>query len=92
MKGEILKRSVVLSGHATSVSLEPEFWDALKTLAVARNIALNALINEIDQQRVGNLSSALRVYVLQNLQDRLEKALVPADEGRQDATITNLGV
>lgn len=86
MKGEILKRSVVLSGHATSVSLEPEFWDALKAIAASRTIALNALINEIDQQRAGNLSSALRIYVLQNLQDRLEKASAPADSGYRDAT------
>lgn len=58
------KRSILIAGHATSVSLEPEFWDALKDIAEARSMSLNQLVAEIDQGRSGNLSSAIRVFVL----------------------------
>ncbi|MBC7950600.1 MAG: ribbon-helix-helix domain-containing protein [Rhodospirillaceae bacterium] len=58
------KRSIVIAGHATSVSLEPEFWDALKEIAEKRAVSLNQLVAEIDQGRAGNLSSAIRVFVL----------------------------
>lgn len=68
----IRKRSVLLKGHATSVSLEPEFWEALKAMATARGLSLNALIGEVDQGRSGNLSSALRVHVLKTLQARAD--------------------
>lgn len=61
------KRSVVLAGHRTSVSLENAFWDQLKRLAAADGCSINALVERIDAQRTGNLSSALRVYVLQRL-------------------------
>jgi predicted DNA-binding ribbon-helix-helix protein len=58
------KRSVMIAGHATSVSLEEEFWDALKELADQRGLSLNQLVAEIDQTRTGNLSSAIRIHVL----------------------------
>ena len=62
------KRSVVVAGHATSISLETVFWDGLKTLARARGLALAALVAEIDAGRGGaNLSSAIRVYVFERL-------------------------
>ena len=64
MSGQLKKRSVMIAGHATSVSLEVEFWDALKELADRRALSLNHLIAEIDQNRTGNLSSAIRVHVL----------------------------
>jgi predicted DNA-binding ribbon-helix-helix protein len=61
----IRKRSVLVAGHATSVSLEPEFWDELRRIAAARGLSLSALIAEIDARRgPRNLSSALRVHVL----------------------------
>ena len=61
----IRKRSVLVAGHATSVSLEPEFWDALRRIATRRGLSLNALIAEIDAARgARNLSSALRVHAL----------------------------
>ena len=61
------KRSVTISGHQTSVTLEDEFWGALQSLAEARNTSLNKLIAEIDKTRAqNNLSSAIRVFVLQN--------------------------
>ena len=61
----IRKRSVLIAGHATSVSLEPEFWDELRQMAEARGLSLNALIAEVDAGRgARNLSSALRVHAL----------------------------
>lgn len=67
MAGEIRKRSVIIAGHATSVSVEEEFWEALKRIAAQRGLSLNALIAEIDHSRTGNLSSAVRVFVLRAL-------------------------
>ena len=58
------KRSVRVAGHPTSVSLEEAFWTALKDIAVKRGVSLNQLITEIDRERGGNLSSAIRVFVL----------------------------
>lgn len=63
--GRPRKRSVVLSGHKTSVSLEAPFWDALAKIAALRGKSVNALIAEIDRGRRGNLSSAIRVFVLE---------------------------
>jgi predicted DNA-binding ribbon-helix-helix protein len=66
-----VKRSVSIRGHRTSLSLEPEFWAALKEIAAARRISLASLIAEIDARRgaqpQSNLSSALRVFVLEML-------------------------
>jgi len=59
-----VKRSVLIAGHRTSVSLEPDFWEALKQIAALRNRSVNGLITEIDRDRSTNLSSALRVFVL----------------------------
>lgn len=72
--GAMKKRSVVLAGHRTSVSLENAFWDALKSIAGDRNATVNQLVTEIDKQRDGNLSSAIRVYVLKTLQSDLATA------------------
>ncbi|MEQ8194673.1 MAG: ribbon-helix-helix domain-containing protein [Rhodospirillales bacterium] len=60
------KRSVMIAGHASSVSLEDAFWQELTRIAEARDTSLNQLITEIDQTRQGNLSSAIRVFVLEN--------------------------
>lgn len=66
----VRKRSVTLAGHRTSLSLEPEFWQALKAAARADGLSLNALIARIDRERRGNLSSAVRVYLLKRAQDQ----------------------
>ena len=63
---EVRKRSVMIAGHHTSVSLEEAFWQALKQIADARGRSINRLITEIDARRRGNLSSAIRVFVLEN--------------------------
>jgi len=60
----IKKRSVLIAGHATSLSLEAEFWSALQEVARQRGLSLNRLIATVDRARTGNLSSALRVFVL----------------------------
>jgi predicted DNA-binding ribbon-helix-helix protein len=75
MHSTILKRSVVVTGHKTSISLEDQFWTALKELAVARNVSLSNLVATIDRARQrGNLSSAIRLFVLQSFRDRAERA------------------
>ena len=61
------KRSVIVGGHRTSVSLEPIFWDQLRTFAAQRRITVNELVTEIDQQRSGSLTSAIRVFVLESV-------------------------
>lgn len=66
MKSMIAKRSIMINNHKTSVSLEDEFWVALKEIAQQRNQKLSALIAMIDNERTtGNLSSALRLFVLE---------------------------
>jgi predicted DNA-binding ribbon-helix-helix protein len=65
MKSPVVKRSIVLRGHKTSVSLEDEFWKGLKEIAGKRLMTLSTLVDGIDVQRQqGNLSSALRLFVL----------------------------
>ncbi|CAN5145400.1 ribbon-helix-helix domain-containing protein [soil metagenome] len=63
-----LKRSLTISRHRTSLSLEPEFWQALREAANQRHISLAALVSEIDQNRgERNLSSAIRVWILNSM-------------------------
>jgi predicted DNA-binding ribbon-helix-helix protein len=65
------KRSVTIDGHRTSVSLEDAFWTELSAIATRRGLSLNALVGEIDHGRdPGNLSSALRLFVLDDLRKR----------------------
>src|SRR5207342_1715359 len=65
MKSRVMKRSTLVDGHKTSVTLEDEFWTALKEIATTQNIGTPKLISMIDSQRQNNnLSSAIRVYVL----------------------------
>ena len=64
---DIKKRSVTISGHPTSISIETEFWDILKSIARNQEISINDLLSRIDDGRKGNLSSATRVYILKKL-------------------------
>jgi predicted DNA-binding ribbon-helix-helix protein len=67
------KYSIVISGRKTSVSLEDEFWDGFKEIAVARNITPAALVSEIDSKRQHpNLSSAIRLFVLDFYQAQIK--------------------
>jgi predicted DNA-binding ribbon-helix-helix protein len=72
MRSSVVKRSVVLVGHKTSVSLEDEFWRELKNIASGRQTTLSSLISTIDTERQhGNLSSAIRLFVLDTYRKQL---------------------
>ncbi|HZP78497.1 MAG TPA: ribbon-helix-helix domain-containing protein [Pseudolabrys sp.] len=65
MKSPVVKRSIVIAGHKTSVSLEDAFWRGLKEIAGGRDMTLSDLVATIDtDRRHGNLSSAIRLFVL----------------------------
>jgi predicted DNA-binding ribbon-helix-helix protein len=79
MKSPVVKRSIVLAGHKTSVSLEDAFWAGLKEIAGKRVMTLSDLVGTIDSQRQqGNLSSALRLFVLE-----FYRSQIPDIEGRE---------
>lgn len=65
------KISVIIANrHSTSICLEEEFWDMLKHIAEQKHMSINALVTEIDANRTNdNLSSAIRIYILQYLQN-----------------------
>ena len=65
MKSPVVKRSIVIAGHKTSVSLEDAFWKGLKEIADGHELTLSELVAAIDtDRRHGNLSSAIRLFVL----------------------------
>lgn len=65
MKSPVVKRSIVIAGHKTSVSLEDPFWQGLREIALTRNMTLSDVVASIDTDRhEGNLSSAIRLFVL----------------------------
>ena len=65
MNSQVVKRSIVIDGHKTSVSLEDAFWTGLREIAQAQHATLSKLVGEIDRTRQqGNLSSAIRLFVL----------------------------
>lgn len=67
---DIVKHSVSISGHRTSVSLERKFWELFKKNAKRQNLSINELITKIDATRQGNLSSAIRLFVLEELLEK----------------------
>jgi predicted DNA-binding ribbon-helix-helix protein len=74
MSSPVLKRSVVVSGHKTSVSLEEPFWQALREIAREREMTMSALLNSIASKRgESNLSSAVRVFVLEHFRAACKK-------------------
>ena len=71
MRSKVVKRSIVIAGHKTSVSLEEAFWRGLKEIAVDRQVPVSDLVGAIDAERQhGNLSSAIRLFVLDHYQAR----------------------
>jgi len=76
MPTAVKKRSVVVGGHRTSVSLEQAFWEALRQLASQNAKTINQMVSDIDAARTGNLSSAVRVWVL----DRARQGLLQPAE------------
>jgi predicted DNA-binding ribbon-helix-helix protein len=74
MKSSVVKRSVVVAGHKTSVSLEDAFWKVLKDMASERDMTLSNLVGKIDSQRDrGNLSSAIRLFALDFYRDQISE-------------------
>ena len=72
MKSSVVKRSIAVAGRNTSVSLEDAFWKALKEIAAGRAMTLSDLVAVIDSDRQhGNLSSAIRLFVLGQYRDQL---------------------
>jgi predicted DNA-binding ribbon-helix-helix protein len=72
MKSLVVKRSIVIGGHKTSVSLEEPFWLGLKELAHNQQMTLSTMVGDIDTKRQqGNLSSAIRLFVLDNVRSRM---------------------
>ena len=90
LKSAIVKRSIELNGHKTSVSLEDEFWLSLRQIAILKDISLPVLLQTIDRAREGaNLSSAIRVYVLNHYRiladDEMSDAERPQSQSNQPA-------
>jgi predicted DNA-binding ribbon-helix-helix protein len=80
MPSTVVKRSIVIGGHKTSVSLEDSFWTTLKEIASERDVTLSELVGAIDKERQhGNLSSAIRLFVLGFYRDQI------ADRQKRDA-------
>ncbi len=81
----VLKRSLVVAGHRTSVSLEDAFWRRLQAIATSRRISVNSLTSEVDAARgEANLSSALRVFVLETVAPDLDPGDVGEDRRLAD--------
>lgn len=75
MKSPIIKRSVVIRGHKTSVSLEQPFWDAFRDIAESGRVSTAALLRQVDADRSqANMSSAIRVFVLQHMRELADGA------------------
>jgi predicted DNA-binding ribbon-helix-helix protein len=81
MKSPVVKRSIVIAGHKTSVSLEDAFWKGLKDIAGGRDMTLSDLVASIDTDRQhGNLSSAIRLFVLDYYRSQ-----IPGEKTERDA-------
>jgi predicted DNA-binding ribbon-helix-helix protein len=81
MKSPVVKRSIVIAGHKTSVSLEDAFWKGLKDIAGGRDMTLSDLVASIDTGRQhGNLSSAIRLFVLDYYRSQ-----IPEEKNERDA-------
>ena len=84
MKSPVVKRSIVIAGHKTSVSLEDAFWKALKEIAGGRGMTLSELVAVIDSERQhGNLSSGIRLFVLDFYRNQLSGEAMPRDDTRE---------
>jgi len=70
MASPVPKRSIAISGHKTSVTLEDDFWNSLKEIAAKREVPLSGLVATLDSERDGNLSSAIRLFVLNFYRDQ----------------------
>jgi predicted DNA-binding ribbon-helix-helix protein len=90
MKSAIVKRSVIIDGHKTSVSLEADFWVGLRDIAESRGVAVSSLLHAIDTGRDNaNLSSSIRVYVFEYFRSLALGELPRHDGGRVSSTFVS---
>ena len=90
MKSPVVKRSIVIANHKTSVSLEDAFWKGLKDIANDRDVTLSDLVASIDTERLhGNLSSAIRLFVLDHYRNR---TTTPAIENKPSRDLIGIRV
>ena len=80
-KSTVVKRSILMAGHRTSVSVEDEFWKGLKESAGVRRMSLSKLIASIDAERRSNLSSAIRLFVLDFYRQQIPLRKRPRSKG-----------
>jgi predicted DNA-binding ribbon-helix-helix protein len=82
IKSLVLMQSVVINGHHSSVSIEGAFWNALKELAIAQTISVNGIVSKIDSERqAANLSSAIRVFVVEHYRHAANASADPQRQG-----------
>ena len=83
MKTSIVKRSIIIGGHKSSVSLEDPFWDAMKEIAALNGTTLTQLVSQIDGNREhNNLSSAIRLFVLDHYRSRAPAHEPPSQKAK----------
>ena len=88
MKSPVVKRSIVIAGHKTSVSLEDAFWASLKEIASHRDITLSDMVASIDTGRnAGNLSSAIRLFVLDHYRAQLNGGASRETDNKRTASV-----
>ena len=84
MQSAVVKRSIVIAGHKTSVSLEDDFWNALKEIKRSNNMTLSDLVADIDVRLLhANLSSAIRIFVLHHFRSQTSHGSRPASAGSE---------
>jgi predicted DNA-binding ribbon-helix-helix protein len=89
----VMKRSVVLGNHRTSVSLEAAFWTSVKEIARGCGTSVSELLSRIDADRAGgNLSSAIRLFVLDHYRSRCDEGSVDGARSAADAVLPDHGV
>jgi len=92
MKSLVIKRSIVVAGHKTSVSLEDAFWKGMKEIASNRNLTLSELVSTIDSGRLhGNLSSAIRLFVLDHYCTTSKPSSAAGRVAQGSAALPNVG-
>ncbi|MET0539438.1 MAG: ribbon-helix-helix domain-containing protein [Xanthobacteraceae bacterium] len=91
MKSPVVKRSIVIGGHKTSVSLEDAFWKALKEIAASRGMTLSEIVKAIDSDRQhGNLSSAIRLFVLAHFRSQVAPERARHEDQREQVAEQSL--
>ncbi len=89
MKSPVVKRSIVVAGHKTSVSLEEAFWNGMKEISSVRDMTLSELDGEIDSNsQQGNQSSAIRLFVLDYFRSRAIQAQQPVADPKPESSLT----